>query len=151
MMTLPLVALLFITPCQGSFYFPLLTLSKDTEKGEIHPIIPKDDAFHGLHEYLSNEWWYFDAVFENGYGIHVGIKVISFGGRWGFVNQLINIYNQSVIEHQVSLMEPFDQFSISEEYPHVSFRDKPIMIFDYDIYNKAGKWNYQISVQIDHI
>ncbi|MFO7678003.1 MAG: hypothetical protein R6V50_06465, partial [Thermoplasmatota archaeon] len=37
-------------------------------------INPSDDAYHGNINLLDIEWWYFDAVFENGYSIHFGLR-----------------------------------------------------------------------------
>jgi hypothetical protein len=150
-LTIIFVILLVFPTSQGGFLFPLKNSSPVDEKILIEPIVPKDDAFHGIQDHLTNEWWYFDAVFGNGYGIHVGVKVISFGGRWGVVNQLIHIYNHSIVEHQVSKLDLIDQYMISEEFPHISYQGDPLVLFDYDGYNKTGKMNYQISVQIDDI
>lgn len=151
LMTGFLIIILVISPCQGSYFFHLNSLSHHKVKDIPESIIPKDDAFHGIQEQLTNEWWYFDAVFENGYGIHVGIKVISFAGRWGVVNQIINVYNHSIIEYQVSNMDLIDKFTISQNHPRVSYQGKPLLIFDYDEYNQTGNWNYLINVQVENI
>ena len=143
--------ILVINPCQGSYFSHLNIFSHQALDDIAESIKPKDDAFHGIQDQLTNEWWYFDAVFGNGYGIHVGIKVISFANRWGVVNQIINVYNHSVVEHQVSSMDIIDQFMISQEYPKISYQGKPILVFDYDEYNKTGNWNYSIYVNVDHI
>ena len=33
-------------------------------------ISPKDDAYHYTKKLFSDEWWYFDAIFDNNYSIH---------------------------------------------------------------------------------
>ncbi len=60
----------------------------------IENITPKDDAFHGIKRNLSLEWWYFDAVFEEGHSPHIGVKVISFR-KFGIVRQLLDLYKGS--------------------------------------------------------
>ena len=117
----------------------------------IESIEPIDDAFHGIQGYLSNEWWYFDAVFGNGYQIHIGIRVISLGDKWAIVNQIINIYNNSVIEYELFEMEPIDNFFISREYPCIYKNGNSILTFRYNDYNHTGIWNYTITLHIDPV
>ena len=37
----------------------------------------KDDAFHGSTAPRFTEWWYFDAVFDNGYSIQLSVRFLS--------------------------------------------------------------------------
>ncbi|GAI73695.1 unnamed protein product, partial [marine sediment metagenome] len=71
------------------------------------------------------EWWYFDAVFNQNYGIHIGIKVISFAKR-GFVRELVNIYNDTKVEEQDFRIRPLNQYKISEEIPDIKHKNKKL-------------------------
>ena len=37
----------------------------------------QDDAFHESKSSRYAEWWYFDAVFDNGYSIQVAVRILS--------------------------------------------------------------------------
>lgn len=60
-------------------------------------ITPQDDAFHGNINLLDIEWWYFDAVFDNGYSIHVGVRIYHVRNS-GIVQSRINIYKNGKIK-----------------------------------------------------
>jgi predicted secreted hydrolase len=113
-------------------------------------IIPQDDGFHGINTNPSVEWWYFDGVFDNGYGIHVGIKVISFG-RWGFVRELINIYKDTELKEKAYGTRTLDDYQISKKYPDIQRNGHAILSFDYNEYNKSDQWNYLISLDVNNL
>ncbi len=125
-------------------------LNKEKSNLVINSITPKNDAYHGNKNYPSYEWWYFDAVFADNYSAHVGIRALSFR-KWGFVQQLVNIYNNSKVEESVVVKNPLRDFQISKEFPDVKYKDKPLIKFDYDEYNKTGNWNYTITVEVKKI
>jgi predicted secreted hydrolase len=142
-----LVILLISTITNG---LEISVLNKEKGNLVINPITPKNDAYHGNKNYPSYEWWYFDAVFDGNYSAHVGIRVLSFG-KWGFVQQLVNIYNNSKVEENVVIKKPLRDFQISKEFPDVKYKNKPLIEFDYDEYNKTGNWNYTITVEVEKI
>jgi predicted secreted hydrolase len=128
-------------------------LSSLSNKNKAHPIkdiVPRDDAFHHIKKGFSIEWWYFDAVFKDNYGVHIGIKIITFG-KWGFVRQLINIYNESKVEEKAYVTKPLNQFQISREFPDIKHKNKHILKFDRDEYNKTGDWNYNVNLDVKDI
>jgi len=116
----------------------------------IDNISPKDDAFHGFQNKLSVEWWYFDAIFDDNYGIHVGIRVTSYK-RWGVVEQFINIYNGSRVEEKANIIKPLKKFQISKVYPDIKYNNKNLLEFDYEEYNKTGNRNYTITMDIKNL
>jgi len=141
------VMLLIVTSANG---LEITALNKEKSKLVINPITPKNDAFHGIEKYLSCEWWYFDAVFGNNYGAHLCIRVFSFK-KWGVVQELVNIYNNSKVEEKSVTLKPLKDFQISKEFPDVKYKDKQLIKFDYDEYNKTGAWNYTISIDTGKI
>ena len=116
----------------------------------ISPIIPKDDAFHGIRSNPSVEWWYFDAVFDNGYGVHVGLKVISLG-RWGIVRELINIYKDTELKEKAYATRSLHDYKISMDKPDIKKNSQKILAFNHDEYNKTNQWNYAISLAVKHL
>ena len=136
--------------CNGTLLNKNSKLLNKNDGCPIENILPKDDAFHGIQSRFSIEWWYFDAVFDTHYGIHVGIKVISFG-RWGFVKQLVNLYNDSKVEEKAYITKPLNQFQISKEFPDIRYNYKNLLEFDYEEYNKTGNWKYTVRVDVKNL
>jgi hypothetical protein len=149
---LAFVIILFVfSSCVNGFELSIFKTDTSTEDElVIDSITPKNDAYHGKTRYLSYEWWYFDAVFDNNYGVHVGIRVLSFR-NWGLVHQLVNVYNNSEVEEKAVVTKSLRNFQISEEYPDVRYKNKPLLKFDYDEYNLTGNWNYSINVEVEDI
>ncbi|MEF8848590.1 MAG: hypothetical protein V5A68_05595 [Candidatus Thermoplasmatota archaeon] len=114
---------------------------------QIKNITPKDDAFHHKKNIFTQEWWYFDAVFDKEYDIHIGIKVITVG-KISFVRQLINIYKNNEIYEKKYVTKPINQFQISEKYPNIKYKNKDIMKFDQEEYNKTGRWKYYLNIDL---
>ena len=73
--------------------------TNDTEKTyrflKAEEIIPKDDASHGNSNLLDIEWWYFDAIFDNGYSVHVGLRTYHIKNS-GILQARITIYKDGI-------------------------------------------------------
>ncbi|RLF51696.1 MAG: hypothetical protein DRN24_04525 [Thermoplasmata archaeon] len=111
-------------------------------------ITPKDDAFHGSPKRISAEWWYFDAVFDNGYSSHLGFKTFS-KGKIGLVSPMIELYKDGELVVQKQKKHLFKNFRTSKEYPMAEVSDKPIIMFDKERYKKTGEWVYNFNLEID--
>lgn len=111
-------------------------------------IVPKDDAFHGSYKRICAEWWYFDAIFKNGYSAHIGLRTYS---RWrlGFIIPSMEIYKEGKIISRSSKVFPFRYFDTSREVPLVKIYGKPILVFDMDGYKSKNKWRYSIYLDLD--
>ena len=112
-------------------------------------INPKDDAFHGNIHLLDIEWWYFDAVFDNGYSIHIGLRTYHIRNS-GIIQSRITIYKDG--ETVVEDMKPtlFSNLNISSETPNIKINTKPVMEFDCDQYKRNGQWSYHITLSINN-
>ena len=75
-------------------------------------ITPKDDTFHGNINLLDIEWWYFDAVFDNGYSLHVGVRTYHRRNS-GIVQSRINVYKEGKTEVEAMKTNLFSNFYIS--------------------------------------
>lgn len=111
-------------------------------------ITPKDDAFHGSPRRIAAEWWYFDAVFDNGYSAHLGVKTFS-RGKIGLVSPNIEVYKDGDLVIQKQSRHLFRNFKTSKEYPRVEVSNKKIIRFDYERYKRTGEWVYNYNLKID--
>ncbi len=112
-------------------------------------IIPKDDAFHGNINLLDIEWWYFDAVFDNGYSIHVGIRTYHIRNV-GIVQSRINVYKNGEAEVEVMKTNLMSDFYTSYDKPYITIENKPVVEFDNNYFLKTGEWRYKILMNIDN-
>lgn len=112
-------------------------------------ILPKDDGFHGNINLLDIEWWYFDAVFDNGYSIHLGIRTYHIRSI-GIVQSRINIYKKGEGKIEAMKTNLLSDFYTSNDLPSIYIENKPIVEFDNNHYVKTGEWRYQISLKIDN-
>ena len=103
----------------------------------------QDGAFHKSNV-LAGQWWYFDAVFDNGYSIQLGITVISKGAN-GLILPKLNIYKDTNLEGHAGKVVLFPQFWASEDIPFIKLYGKQVM----KGYIDEGKWIYDVSLEID--
>jgi hypothetical protein len=112
------------------------------------PIIPKDDTFHGNINLLDIEWWYFDAVFDNGYSVHIGIRTYHIR-RFGIVQSRINVYKDGEVAIEVMKTNLLRDCYILNDRPCIQIENKTVVNFDYNYYVKTGNWKYKITMTID--
>ena len=120
---------------------------KNTAGLDAESITPKDDAYHGSFNLLDIEWWYFDAIFENGYSIHVGVRTFH-TNHHGVVKLRIEIYKEGKILVEALKSDLFERFLFSPETPLVKYGNDLLMGFDTEYYQKTGKWRYHVSMNI---
>jgi len=110
-------------------------------------IQPKDDAYH-ISSHLANiEWWYFDAVFTNGYSIHVGFRTYNIK-KFGMVQSRVNIYKNGKIVSDELKIDFFSKFFIDSNYPTIKINNKTIVHFDEESFEKDKQWRYRINLSI---
>ena len=112
-------------------------------------ITPKDDAFHGNINLLDIEWWYFDAVFDNGYSLHVGVRTYHIKNS-GIVQSRINVYKDGKTHVEAMKTNFFSNFHTSYDQPCIIIDDKPIIEFDQEHYERTREWRYYVLLTIDH-
>jgi hypothetical protein len=104
-------------------------------------IVLKDDAFHGRGYLPFTEWWYFDAMFENGYSTQMSLLTVSMAGK-GYVFERLDIhYNNALLVDKVTSYS-FPDLNASSEVPFAQIDGKTILegtqnlttgYFDYDV------------------
>jgi hypothetical protein len=89
-------------------------------------MVLKDDAFHGRGNLPFTEWWYFDAMFENGYSVQMSLLTVSMVGK-GYVFQRLDIhYNSSLLVDKIESYA-FTDLDASSEIPFVQIDGKTIL------------------------
>ena len=75
----------------------------------------KDDGFHGSKAPRYTEWWYFDAVFENGYSAQMSVRLLSIiKNRFIPVYKRLDIYRDGEILHHNRKRYSYKKFHISK-------------------------------------
>jgi len=113
----------------------------------VEEIIPKDDAYHGNINLIDIEWWYFDAVFENGYSIHIGFRTYHLK-KSGFIQSFINVYKNGEVIAEEMKINLFSNFYPSSKKPTVKIKNKTVFKFDQDHYKKTNEWRYHVLLKI---
>jgi predicted secreted hydrolase len=112
-------------------------------------IQPQDDTYHGNIRLLDIEWWYFDAVFENGYSVHIGFRTYHIR-RFGIVQSRINIYKDGKIIATELKINFFSDFFVDQHFPTIKINGDTVVHFDEEAYDKNKKWKYKIKLSIDN-
>lgn len=102
----------------------------------------RDDAFHGGGVLPLTEWWYFDAVFDNGYSAEMSVRVLG-AMKHGFVFSRLAIYNEGRMVANSESSYSMKEFSASVEVPLVQINNKTVITGTYD--NGTGNFVYNVS------
>jgi predicted secreted hydrolase len=144
---------LYSTPVDSSLMPMNLSLfTKSKRKNvdlEAEEIVPQDDAFHGVVSLADVEWWYFDAIFENGYSVHVGVRIFHSRGRSGIVRARFEIYKDGLVEAAAVKTALLKDLRISQVEPLIHFDEHNKITFDENRYKTTGEWVYTVSFQIE--
>jgi len=138
--TLLVITLFLMVPVSG----PIICVNATIKPmfSALQDVTLRDDAFHGHGKLPYAEWWYFDAVFDNGYSMTMGVKVFSFLGRGG-VNTRLDIYHQGTLVMESKKTSSLKEFYASIEIPLVAVAGKELFQGSYDSVN--GRFVYNVS------
>lgn len=106
----------------------------------------KDDGFHGSTVPRFTEWWYFDAVFDNGYSIQVSVRFFGITKkRFAIISQRLDIYkNGELVRHNEKYFTP-KKFEAQNQYPHVKLDKKQVIAGGL---NKDGNLEYRLFFKV---
>lgn len=105
----------------------------------------KDDAFHIYKGRFYAEWWYFDAVFDNGYSLNAVFMSFS-RGKLGLVVPILTIYKDLELIFNQRKLFCNREFVASEETPYVEISKKNIMKSRID--NVTNSWIYNVAMKL---
>lgn len=114
-----------------------------------HDIRPSDDGYHGSKSIIDIEWWYFDAVFDNDYSVHVGFRIYHIKGI-GILQQRITIYHKGATVSETRNVEIMKRNMFSKNSPTITVKNKDHAFFDKEHYEKTKNWRYKIQLDIDN-
>lgn len=107
----------------------------------------KDDAYHPTINPSSEEWWYFDAIFDNNYSLHADFTSYIKNAR--FSSSAIEIYKNGELATKKIKRHMLKEIKLSTDYPQVKLFDDKIIDFDLERFNKTGEWVYNFSQKLD--
>ena len=110
-------------------------------------IEPRDDTHHGNIKLLDIEWWYFDAIFDDGYSVQIGFRIYHIK-KIGIVQSRINIYKDGKPVSEKLKVDFVSNFKVDMEYPNISLNKKKVVQFDEEAYKKNNKWKYRVKLSI---
>jgi hypothetical protein len=67
----------------------------------VEDITPKDASYHRSQNRFLEEWWYFDAIFDNGYSTVISVVILS-RGFYGIVCTGMDLYYNTKLEFHLS-------------------------------------------------
>ena len=112
----------------------------------------EDDAFHradasNLSHFI--EWWYFDAIFDNGYSAQAGVRIMSLFDHDFVIFSRLDIYKDSQLVSHNNRLHFFENFNASTSVPLVLINQKEVMRGYID--KDTGNWTYDISFEMGGI
>ena len=140
LITLLVFTVLIVLPSSGPIVSAHLTLTPMFST--LEDVTLRDDAFHGKGKRPYAEWWYFDAVFDNGYTLTMGVKVFNILGRGG-VSTRVDVYRQGFRVLESEQTNSMKEFSVSMEIPLVTIERQEIIHGSYD--SARSRFDYHIS------
>ena len=109
----------------------------------------KDDAFHGSTAPRFTEWWYFDAVFDNGYSIQLNIRVLSvIKNRFALIYKRIDVYKKGKLIKHYRKRFGLKDYDASMEIPYVKLGGKEVIKAFVD--KKSGDLIYDLCFEIEN-
>ncbi|MEM0466791.1 MAG: hypothetical protein QXX20_04260 [Candidatus Thermoplasmatota archaeon] len=100
-----------------------------------------DDGFHRSDMFHFIEWWYFDAIFENGYSAQMSIRVVN-AFDLGIVYSRLDIYKHGILLSHNQESYLFDMFIASSSQPLVYLDGKKIIQGYID--EKTDTWIFDV-------
>lgn len=108
----------------------------------------QDDAFHGSTDPRFTEWWYFDAVFDNGYSVQLSIRVLSIiKNRFVPVIQRLDIYKDGALLKHNKKKHSLKKSELSRKKPLVELSNEQVMEGKV---NKDGNFEYHLTFKINN-
>jgi len=104
----------------------------------------KDDGYHKTKK-IFGEWWYFDAVFENGYSVNAFIGLLS-RGKLGIVLPILHLYKDKKRLFNKRELRCFNEFTASQDKPHIVLSKKDFIKGYID--KKTGNAIYEICLEV---
>lgn len=112
----------------------------------------EDDAFHRVDVSSSShftEWWYFDAIFDNGYSAQAAVRVMSLLDQDIVIFSRLDIYKDNQLISHKQYMHFLEDFYASARVPWVLINKKEVIRGYID--RDTGDWTYDISFDMGDV
>ena len=86
-----------------------------------------EDNAYNITDYFTLQWWYFDAMFDNDYSIHVGMMTVGSKGIHGFFLFQINVFKDGELIEKKFRLIPVRFVDASYSEPLIKIFDKEIL------------------------
>ena len=108
----------------------------------------EDDGYHESETPRFTEWWYFDAVFDNGYSAQMSVRLLSIiKKRLVLIFQRLDIYKDGELVSHNRKRCSLRNFKAKREIPLVKLDD--IQVINGYINKNTGNWVYDLSFEIN--
>lgn len=114
------------------------------------PITPADNAFHGSNNLLDIEWWYFEAIFTNGYSAHIGVRTFHIG-KYGIVTVSVEFYHHGKRVRERKKIYLHHDCVFSQEFPYINVGDEVTIRFDTTQHAENNTWVYHVGVELEEL
>jgi hypothetical protein len=123
-----------------------------TRKSDTFVFLPQeitlaDDAFHGSKGLQFTEWWYFDAVLNDGYSIQFSLRILS-GLKLSFLFVRFDIYKDGHLVVHKRTTHLLKDTKVSKEKPYIKINNN---IMEGSVDKKTGAYVYDIAFDIEDI
>ena len=108
----------------------------------------EDDGFHESEAPRFTEWWYFDAVFDNGYSAQMSVRLLSIiKKRLVLIFQRLDVYKDGELVVHYRKRCSLKNFEALREIPVVKLGGKQVINGYID--KNTGNWVYDLSFEIN--
>lgn len=123
---LSLVITLVIVLLGNIFYVPIIKSSSDPYWYDPRDATLEDNAYN-VTDYLTLQWWYIDAIFDNNYSIHIGIMTIGSKVIHGFFLFQINIFKNGNLKKKEFRLLPGRFIDAAPSEPLIKILGKEVL------------------------
>ena len=142
------ICILFILPLSSSAYktsFQKNNFSNQYQGFYAEDITFDDACYKGSDIFHILEWWYFDAVFDNGYSIEYHMDLFS-KAKIGLAVSMLNIYKDGNLVSHSEKIDTYKEFNGYKYRPFLWLSGQQILRGEKDEFNN---WNFQLSITMN--
>ncbi len=112
-------------------------------------ITPNNVSYHLSTKGFTIEWWYFEAICDNGYNAVVNIILWS-KNHIGLCITHLNIFHLDDPDEFFTTrkVHSMQRFNGSISYPDIAIDGEQIIDFDQDAYEDSDEWIYTVKVEL---
>jgi hypothetical protein len=146
-MFLLILSIVFTPITSSNFLFPKAMLPVRYHNLHVEELGSNDTCFQGTSIFHPMEWWYFDAMFDNGYSVEFHMNLFS-TKKHGFIVAMMNFYKDGELINRSRKIIPAKELYLSKEKPLVMISDNQVMT---GCQNKYGNWIFNVTLKVKNL